>query len=108
MGELLPFMKNIFVMYAKKDRQILLEVCNFAKHELLRSNPQIANPQIVTFAESSTFVKFANLTICYLGKLFPECPPLTVCQKNILSQQKNFLTVFINSVKIATSAALQS
>ncbi len=31
--------------------------------------------------ESNTFVKFANLAICYLGKLFPEFPPLTLCQK---------------------------
>jgi hypothetical protein len=35
MGELLTYIKNIFVMYAKKERQILLEVCNFAKRELL-------------------------------------------------------------------------
>ncbi len=73
MGELLPYMKNIFVMYAKKDRQILLlsrqiansqimrhsaianpeitSVCNCAQSESQKLDSQIAIPQIVTVAE---------------------------------------------------------
>ncbi len=70
-------------------------------------------PHLQNVRYYDTFFKSAkNLTICDVGKLFADCPPLTVCKKIekncILGQQKNFYIMFLHSEKISTSAASQS